>query len=328
MFKKHTLIMLPFILMAMTGTFGAEDGGGLQLYLRIYGHDDLQSIEVPAEATVQNVMDKARIIGHSKLTVAGRELQRDQTLADAGVSSECIVEVTTVSDIELLFQLFDDPSNTEILFGYSTYSEFEAAFPVIGDQKIYIQHLSQVVLFRQFGEIRIIFQGDSVESITIKGGHGAVSIRILSLNWNTLQQFRKLRRFEFTSNKAAGHVPFAKLPRSLKKLCLFNNMLSGTVNFAALPPGLKTLNLAENYLTGPVDFAALPPSMTYVDLRANDLLIEVGEIKKLDRLAERQKIVLYVRDNHLSGVMKRSELPFKLQRQGHDSPSSHYRAGQ
>ena len=293
-----------FILVAITGTFGSEEERALQLFLRVHGQDDLHSIEVPAGATVQDVVEAEALPDLSRLAVAGKELQRDQALSDVGVCSECIIEVTTTPDIELLFQLFDEPADTHRIFGFKTYADFEDAVPDKGRQKRYMRSRAQTI------RARIIFysegQIDSVERIQIK------NIVARSLNWNTLQHFKKLKVFMCACAGVGGPLFFHKLPRELLFLYLSGNQLSGTLDFAASPPGLKGIYLWGNRMTGHVDFTSVPAEVSKLDLRSNGLSIDVGDIKHLDHVPGRSVIELLVKGNRLSGVMKYSEKPSKL----------------
>ena len=300
---------LSLMMMAISGTFGAGDirghRGGLQLFLRIPGQQGVQGIEVPADATAQDVINVAALPGDSILTFAERVLQTGEALADAGVSSECIIDVTTIPDIELLFHLFDDPADTELLFGNRTYAEFATRYPDLDEQKKYMLRSPYTPNY-ETPDYGIEFRGEFVVAITIK------KTPVRSLNWNTLYQFQRLEELNFMKTQVAGSIDSHQLPRGLTEFDMFDNKLTGTIDFAGLPPGLKRLDLARNALTGSVNFAAVPPTMSQLLLGRNHLSINVTEIKNLDQSAERQVLGLYVAGNRLKGVMKRSEKPIKL----------------
>ena len=233
-------------------------------------------------------------------------------------------------DIELLFYLFDDPADTERVFGFKTYADFESVVPDKNKQKSFMLYTSPTAHPMAL-ETAIIFQGESVESIIFLGIRGTMPIGTIprpmpvhSLNWNILQHFQHLKEFTFTSTEVGGPIPLDKLPSCLKWLDLTNNKLSGTIGFSGFPPGLRTLVLMGNKMTGHVDFGRVPPRISRLDLRNNLFAINVGEIKNIDRAAERVQVLdLYVAGNQLSGVMKRSEEPFKLRH--HDLRFRHYR---
>ena len=130
MIKMSSLTMSSFFVMAITGEFGAGD---IPLYLRIHGKDGnegIRGIVLPGDATVQDLVDQEALSGNHKLTVAGKVLQRDETLADAGVSSECTIDVTTMSDIELLFNLFDDPAELKRYLNTQRMRNLRHVFPI------------------------------------------------------------------------------------------------------------------------------------------------------------------------------------------------------
>ena len=76
----------------------ANGGGGMPIYVRIDG--DIQQIDVPAEATVDDVLAVVNTTGVT-LQFEGRLLNAGDTLADSGVGAEATIEVVSIRKYDL-----------------------------------------------------------------------------------------------------------------------------------------------------------------------------------------------------------------------------------
>lgn len=219
--------------------------GGIQIFVRFYGHDDGPfAIEVPSIATVQDAIDQIvavkSIPKYSTFTCQGQQLQTNDILSECGIVPESVIEIKAPkTDIENLFNLFDDPKDAINVFGYKNYSDFSASEPLHANKNHYFRSRWIVIQFSDKG------RADFVQTIDISGEeewHWPIS----SWNWDVLEQFEALEVLQIVRTTIGGVVPFSKLPRGLKRVNFCDNKFDQILHnsdVSALPPNLIVIHL-------------------------------------------------------------------------------------
>lgn len=236
--------------------------GTLSVFVSMTGAADYPSIDVPAEGTLQDLVDQARsqsmtpqLISGADVTVAvagasfPERMLGTTFLADIGVCAECVVEISSrKTDIERLFEIFENPETTEFVFGYPTYQHFrnEVFHPHDSDFEEQFEWLqkrlnrfapSWLKWARFDGQIRVIgidlylCDKEAPESL---------------LNWNAIAGMDGLDKITIVKANVVGKVAFHELPRKLSWLNMAGNRLTAVENISDCPPHLSYVNLVSN----------------------------------------------------------------------------------
>ena len=236
-----------------------------QIFVQVQGSDGQQppfSIELSSD---KNLVDLVcivrslraipeRVLLHDLVVnVNGKEFKNHGAgglgtpLADAGVTAESVVNIgwsplAVLTDIELLFHLFDNPTHTKAALNYSTYSEFQTAYPDVQSQKQRLEGnfgLYQLYLMAHFvQEDRIRFISCSLWALR--------GIAETTINFDVVQRLSKLDHLTIVDANCTGLVHFGELPRQLTHLDLARNQLTGIQNPEECPPSLRRLMLDSN----------------------------------------------------------------------------------
>lgn len=216
-------------------------------------------IEIPGRLSLEEVV----------VTVNGKEYRElggsssNITLADAGVGAESVVDVAWpllagLTDIELLFHLFDDPRHTKAAIGYARYSDFAIAYPQRESQKQRLQGrlgIFQPYLMAQFTDrLRVRY----ITVWSLRGDIGKSTI-----NFEAVQRMEFMEILSIVDSHTEGTVYFDKLPRNLIGLHLSRNHFTEIRNPEQCPSGLTRLLLDENEFEYPVSRELFPNTIVF-----------------------------------------------------------------
>ena len=151
-------------------------------------------------------------------------------MADAGVTAESDVNIgwsplACLTDIELLFHLFDNPTHTKAALNYSTYSKFQTAHPNVQSKK---QRLED-----NFGQYQLYLIDHFVQEdriVFISCSLWALSTAETTINFDAVQRLSTLDHLTIVDANRAGIVHCGKLPRQSTHLDLGCNQFTGIQN--------------------------------------------------------------------------------------------------
>ena len=234
-------------------------GGGLQVFVQTTGASSPFAVEVASTCTLRDLVENVRshaFIPPSRMdeevtvAVAGSTFEGSMLgtlLADAGVSSEGVVEINSrkKSDIELLFAIFDNPLVNEEVLGFRSHEQFRNTLPDVDPCDLQEQHRAlQQHLSGLKDNGRSIEWNDQQRVVILYSGDWDPSLNS-DIHWDVLAQLTELTEFTSISYRIArgGTVPFDKLPRNLKRLALPFTQLMGVKNIQQCPIHLCQVDL-------------------------------------------------------------------------------------
>ena len=245
-------------------------------------------VEVPTAGTLQDLVDQVRsqpiafqLTPDADVTVTvGDESFEKRTLgtflADANASAECLIVINTKPkpDVELLFEIFEDPESTKTVFGYQSYDQFR-------NTEYHPDHFDveeqAMWLGRRVGRLPgcSCLEWDNIDDhICVTGLYlnlqGNVSPS--SLNWDVIAGLKELTKIWIIQSNVLGKVPFDILPRKLIELRMDCNHLTAVENIKDCPPHLFRVDLCGN------DIKDINPSTLAEELRCSLRNIERGKV--------------------------------------------------
>ena len=78
---------------------GLQSAGGMTVFVVVGAGGDRIAVDVPAAATVADLIGAARLVPGSILRLGGRALEPKESLADAGVGAETVVHAVTKQEV-------------------------------------------------------------------------------------------------------------------------------------------------------------------------------------------------------------------------------------
>lgn len=229
-------------------------------------------VEVPTAGTLQDLVDQVRSqpIAFHRLTpdadvtvTVGDESFEKGTLgtllANAGVSAECVVVISRKPkpDVELLFEIFEDPESTKTVFGCQSYDQFR-----LGRRVERLPGCSCLEWDRIDDHIRV-----TGLYLNLQG-----NVSPSSLNWDVIARLKELTKIWIIQSNVLGKVPFDILPRKLIELRMDCNHLTAVENINDCPPHLFRVDLSGN------DIKDIDPSTLAEELRCSLRNIERGKV--------------------------------------------------
>ena len=200
---------------------------------------DLQDLVKQAQS--QSIIPKFRSDEGVTVTVAGVPFAGSALLtpvSEAEVAAESVVEINVrKSDIQWLFEIFENPATTEALFGYPTYEQFRNSRPHSEAQPP--------------GLTRCLQWNDHQRLVGVGLNPGPTCINEpSSINWDAVAQLTELTKLAVTRCEITGRLPLDILPRKLNVLNMNWNLLTGVENIYDSPPFLYLVNLEYNQFRG------------------------------------------------------------------------------
>ena len=272
-----------------------------QVFVR-YQDEPVGSIDIDSDRTITDLINvyDPDLFGAVDVRFQGEVLSEKESLSDAGIGGEAVVEFVDRNDIQILFNLLENEQENERLLGFKNYDEFNNRFPLDSEKTRHLSNCGVTLMNGTMNVTGITWDGDECHD---EGD----CFRMQTFNFEATRHLRVLDKLNLDNNVIKGSLDVASLPSNLTKLVLSWNQLSGPIDLAAFSSSLEVLDLEHNAFNGSIDLSSAPKGLKVLMLNSNEFSgsITLSQLpQELERLESNR--------NHLSGCVDLLSLPANL----------------